>query len=53
MELGLNSKQIAYFGDLLIMANKSQLEAMGLEILRELKKRRNRQEIDELPRFHT
>jgi hypothetical protein len=48
---GLNSKHLAYFSDMLIMANKYQLEAMGFEIIQELKKRRNRQVLEDLPRF--
>ena len=48
---GLNSKHFAYFSDLLIMANKYQLEAMGHEIVMELQKRRNRHVLEDVPRF--
>lgn len=44
---GLTMKHIKTFEDLLIMANQYQLHSMGMEILRELQKRREAQ----LPKF--
>lgn len=48
---GLTGKHLSYFCDMLIMANDYQLESMGNEIVHELRKRRNRHVLEELPRF--